>query len=274
MSQIKAKQINFTAAGQLIIGTATGGTYLTKGTEGQVLRATASGVEWATPETVDTTQIISPDLFNKVVATDADGIDVFVANDTGDATVNVLSFVKGAESDEKLSFETSTGNVTLTASGTEDDVNIVIVPKGAGEVVFGSSGDGYITADSGHDLTITGGDATGNLFLNGSTAGKVFYALDDTDPDTEVATVGDIADAIANIPTPEPYQVLRYAGDATFTLPATHVIATLVVTINGLGVDVAAYSVTTNVLTFNTGTLGYTLEASDKVVFMFENAVA
>jgi hypothetical protein len=63
------------------------------------------------------------------------------------------------------------GDVTITATGTNGDINLV--PNGTGQVVIGPAGDGVISADAGQTLSIIGNDT---LVLS-STAGDIVMTL-------------------------------------------------------------------------------------------------
>lgn len=66
---------------------------------------------------------------------------------------------------------TADGDVTITANGTNGDINLV--PNGTGSVVVGPAGAGVISADADQTLTITGN----NTLVLESTAGDVVMKL-------------------------------------------------------------------------------------------------
>ena len=67
---------------------------------------------------------------------------------------------------------TAAGDVTLTATGTNADINLV--PNGTGKVVVGAAAaDGVIASDAGYALTVTGG----SVLTLGSTTGDTTMSL-------------------------------------------------------------------------------------------------
>jgi hypothetical protein len=74
---------------------------------------------------------------------------------------------------------TTGGDVTLTATATNGDINLV--PNGTGAVIIGPAGAGVIASDAGQSLTVTGttvltlGSGAGDIVLSlaGTTANKV-----------------------------------------------------------------------------------------------------
>ena len=85
----------------------------------------------------------------------------------------VAEFVGASATDDFFVFNTATsaGTLRIEASGTSTDIDIRIVPKGAGEVFIGDAGNGVIQADDTFDLTVAGGDNGGDLILKGGTTG-------------------------------------------------------------------------------------------------------
>ncbi len=260
MSQVKAKQLKLNAAGDILIGGVNGaGTVLPVGSNSQVLRVVDGNLSW-----VDnlSDRIVSADNASHVVAS-SDEVSITV-----DETL-VASFATALAADSHLSVVADAGKITLEATGSAENVDLILAAKGDGDVVIGSSGSGAIQADDGYDLKLLGGAGAGNLFLNGGGTGKVYYADDATDPNKEIATKGDIAAAVGDVSVPVQGRT-QFTGDETFALPASVLVPSVVVSINGLTLLNDKYSVddATKVLTFSN--LPYELDAMDEVVVLYD----
>ena len=162
------------------------------------------------------------------------------------------------------------------AKGTAADVSVNITPQGAGEVVIGTTGGGIIQASTGDDLSLLGGSGAGNLFLFSGGSGKVYYGTDATNPDLEVATVGGVTLAITTAVTAaKVYQVTQqFTGDQTLTIDSGTLADSIILMINGLGVEPLyfSYDGSTHVVTVNTAGLGYSLDSTDKVVLIYDTS--
>lgn len=260
MSQVKAKQLKLNAAGDILIGGTNGaGTVLPIGNNNQVLGVSNGTLTW-TDFSAD--RIISSNEKTSVVASEND-----VTVTVNDKVVTVFEIAESADSN--LEIIADAGHVTLAAVGAGDDVDLILSAKGEGDVVIGASGSGTIQADDGYDLTILGGAGAGNLFLNGGGTGKVYYAEDATDPSKELATIGDIAEAVGGVSVPAQGRV-EVAGDAVITLPAGVIAESVIVNINGLTIKDDYYSINseTKVLTFSG--LPYALDSADEVLVTFD----
>jgi hypothetical protein len=262
MSQLKAKQLKLPEAGSLLIG-GTGGTGTTisaTGNGAKILRVVSGAPAWSVND-----YLTSANGFNTAKMTDAKGLEVAVQNAGGTAAVTLATFKSGSAADENFVFSSTAGTLNIAAQGTASDIDIVIAPKGGGDVIIGNAGGGIIQADDGEDLALKGGQGVGNMFLNGGGTGKIYYADDATDALKEIATVGGIqAAARTQIRT-------EYAGDAaSFALNAKTIDASVIPHVNGLVIKANQFSVnaTTKVVTF-TG-LPYTLDNVDQVVFTYE----
>lgn len=258
MSQVKAKQLKLAAAGDLLIGGNNGsGTTLSIGTTGHVLRVVDSAPKWEVNN-----NLTSADGGTSITATDT------TINFVSDAK-NVATFGATATADSVLSLTADVGKLTLAAAGDAADVDVVIAPKGEGEVIIGTSGGGVIQADDGFDLKLMGGAGAGNLLLAGGGTGKVYYAGDASDPLKEVATKGDIDSAVGAATVSQTRT--EYAGNATsFALDTKAILTSVIAYINGLVVkdDFFAVDPATKVVTFSG--LPYTLDDLDQVVFTYE----
>lgn len=272
MSQLKAKQMKLSAAGDLLIG-GTGGTGTTISATGngdKILRVVNGAPAWSIND-----HLTSNNGFNTVTATDGTGVVFSVQNAAGTAAQKLITLAAGSASDENLTITSTAGKVTVGAAGSAADVDIVIAPQGNGDVIIGNAGGGIIQAEDGEDLALQGGDGGGNLFLMGGdaaqngTAGKIYYAADSTDPTKEVATIGEIAQAVAAAKVTTTRK--EFAGTDTFTLDAKTINGSISSYINGSLIEatVAHFEPTTQVMTFGAG-LPYTLDANDKVVFTYE----
>lgn len=262
MSQLKAKQLKLSAAGDLLIG-GTGGTGTTIAATGQgdkILRVVNGAPAWSLNDNLK-----SANGFNTLKVEDGKGLDLKVQNAAGTAGTTLATFKPGSVADEKFEFSSAAGTLSIAAAGTADDIDIVIAPKGGGDVIIGNAGGGIIQADDGEDLALKGGDGLGNLFLNGGGTGKIYYADDAMDASKEIATVGGIA-AAARTQTRE-----EFTGAASaYTLKPKAMVESVIVHLNGLTLIDDYYTVnpTTKVVTFST--LPYTLDANDQVVFTYE----
>jgi hypothetical protein len=267
MSQLKAKQLKLPEAGALLIGGVggTGTTISASGKDDQILRVVSGSPVWSVNDHLN-----SINTFNKVTATDETGVKIAVENVDGTEAVDFATFKSGVTTDENFEFSGDTGRLTIAAKGTEANIDIVIAPQGTGEVIIGNSGGGIIQADDDEDLALFGGAGSGNLFLNGGGTGKIYYASDATDPDLEIATVGAVSTAVEAAKVTQTRS--EFDGSQTFTLDNKTIPASIIVHLNGLAVksDLYAYNGTTKVVTFNTVLLGYTLDASDQIVFTYE----
>lgn len=117
------------------------------------------------------------------------GLTTLVANQilfgNGTAPVSQDSDLTFVASTNTLTVGTSTlagtlgGDVTLTATATNADINLI--PNGTGAIVIGPAGAGLIESESGQPLTIKGNTTltvqagTGNIIMNlsGTTANKL-----------------------------------------------------------------------------------------------------
>jgi hypothetical protein len=267
MSQLKAKQLKLAAEGDLLIG-GTGGTgtvISATGKADQILRVVDGRPAWSINDNLK-----SENTFNTVKATDATGVVIDVENADGDDTITLASFKSGSASDEAFEFSSSEGSVTIAATGTATDVDLILAPKGGGDVVIGNSGGGVIQADDGEDLALFGGEGVGNLFLNGGGTGKIYYADDASDPNKEIATIGQLTEATAAATVTQ--ERSEFAGNETFTLDAKTISGSIIVHLNGLVIkeNLYIYNVGTKVITIDTGALGYTLDAVDQVIVTYE----
>lgn len=266
MSQLKAKQLKLAAAGDLLIGGAggTGTTISATGNADKILRVVNGAPAWSVNDNLK-----SANTFNSVTADDDAGVAVAVKNDAGTAATTLATFKSGSVADEAFAFSSSAGSLKIEATGTAADVDIILAPKGNGEIVIGSEGAGVIQADDGEDLSLLGGAGIGNLFLNGGGTGKVFYANDATDALKEVATKGDVQAATAAATVTQTRT--EFAGDAAqFTLNAKTIQGSIIAHVNGLVLEQSYYTYnnTTKVVTFTN--LPYTLDNIDQVVFTYE----
>jgi hypothetical protein len=103
-------------------------------------------------------------------------------------------------------------DVTITATGTNGDINLV--PNGTGAVVIGPAGAGVIASDAGQTLTVTG--ATG-LTL-GATAGDITLSLANNTTDKVTVSgpsAADYATGLADADLVNKYYVDTVAGSAT-----------------------------------------------------------
>lgn len=265
MTQLRPKQLKFNGAGDLIVGAANGGgAYLARGAQGTMLRVINGGLTWTTLD-----QITSSNTHNIVTATDGAGITMSVQNSDNSAAVPMLTLSPGAN-DAKLDITNDANGVVLSVSATAADANIWLKPQAGGEVIIGQTGGGIIQSDDNEDLTILGGAGAGNLFLMHGGTGKLFYAADATDPLREIATLGDIKGAVA-----AGRGRFEYAGNApSFVVPGSAVLNSVEVFINGLIAPVGEYSIdsTSRVVTFDAAKIGYTFDAQDKIVFLYNAA--
>ena len=267
MSQLKAKQLKLPEAGSLLIG-GTGGTGTTISAAGKadkILRVVNGAPAWSTND-----HLVSNNGFNTVTTTDAVGVVFGVENAGGTATVKLASFLSGAATDENFEFSRATGTLSIAAKGTEADIDIVIAPQGNGDVIIGNAGGGIIQADDGEDLALMGGHGAGNLFLNGGGLGKIYYASDANDATREISTIGDVQAAVNGAKVTQTRS--QFDGSQTFTLNAKTVPASIIAHVNGLAIKDTfyAYNGSTNIVTFNTAALGYTMDNVDQVVFTYE----
>ena len=262
MSQLKAKQLKLAAAGDLLIG-GTGGTGTTIAATGngdKILRVVNGAPAWSLNDNLK-----SANGFNTIKVEDGKGLDVSVQNSGGTAATTLATFKSGSAADEKFEFSSTAGTLSIAAAGTADNIDIVIAPKGGGDVIIGNAGGGIIQADDAEDLAIRGGEGIGNLFLNGGGTGKIFYANDANDSLREIATIGNVASAVRTQVRTE------FAGDAaSFALNAKTIDESVIPHINGLVIKKDNFTVnaTTKVVTFST--LPYGLDNIDQVVFTYE----
>jgi hypothetical protein len=262
MSQLKAKQLKLPAAGSLLIGGTDGtGSTLPIGSSTNILKVVSGALAWAQND-----NIASANSFNSVTTTNIDGVVIAVENADGSAANTLATFAAGNDSDEAFKFIADAAKLTIAAEGTATDIDIVIAPKGGGEVVIGNAGGGVIQADDGEDLSLMGGAGAGNLLINGGGTGKVFYNNDSSDPDKEIATVGDIAAAVSDATVTQTRS--EFTGDATFALNANVVAASVIAHINGLVIKDDFYTLTGTTVAFSG--LPYTLDSADQVVFTYE----
>lgn len=264
MSQLKAKQLKLPSAGDLLIG-GTGGTGTTVSATGngdKILRVVNGAPAWSLNDNLK-----SANGFNTFTMADTVGATIAVQNSAGTAATTLATFKGGSAADEKFEFSSTAGHLSIAAAGTANDIDIIIAPKGAGDVIIGNAGGGIIQADDGEDLKIMGGQGAGNLILNGGGTGRIYYGADGTDATKEIATIGTVAKAARTQIRTE------FTGEqGTFALDAKTIDASVIPHINGLVIKQNAFTVNTSnkVVTF-TG-LPYTLDANDQVVITYEVA--
>lgn len=292
MARIGAKQISVPAGGLVIGGSNGGGTVLARGASDRILRIVDDAPEWSVNDRL----------------TDASGLASVIADD-GEVLINVarvigtdpetnqsifgshtmMTFLAADTSDASFSVYSGENQLFIEADGSDTDIDIVIAPKGDGDVVIGSGTGGAISANAGEDLVISGGDGGGNLFLFHGGTGRVFYSepFGEGQPivlDREVATIGDItsrvADAVATSDTPQFRTEL--AGDVPFVLalndvdhPTKTVIIppSIIISINGAIIPSSMYSFNpdTQTVAFNAN-LPYALDADDIFIATYELA--
>ena len=261
MSQLKAKQLKLASAGDLLVGGNNGtGSSLSIGSAGQILRVVDSSPTWSANDT-----LTSSDGGTSITTTDT------VINFVSD-TKSVATFGVEENADSFLTMTASVGKLTLAGDGSADDVDVVISPKGEGEVIIGTSGGGAIQAEDGFDLKLLGGEGAGNLILMGGGTGKVYYADDASDPLREVATLGDIESAIGDSLVSQTRS--EFAGNAiSFALNSKAVITSVIAHINGLVIEEDYFTVDPSDKTVTFSGLPYILDAQDSVVFTYEITV-
>ena len=93
-------------------------------------------------------------------------VDTDSTADSVDLTANsnlVAQFQGVASAVNQFVFtNAATGNgVEIEAVGTDTNIDIVLTPKGSGEVILGSTGDASLSTDAGDNLTISTGDNSG-----------------------------------------------------------------------------------------------------------------
>jgi len=264
MSQLKAKQLKLPAAGDLLIG-GTGGTGTTVAATGngdKILRVVNGAPAWSLNDNLK-----SANGFNTLTIADGVGATLAVQNSAGTAATTLATFKSGSVADEKFEFSSTAGTLNIAAAGSANDIDIVIAPKGGGDVIIGNAGGGIIQADDGEDLKLMGGQGAGNLILNGGGTGRIYYGADATDASREVATIGTVSAATRTQVRTE------FAGNAaSFALNAKTIDDSVIPHINGLVIKKDFYTVnaSTKVVTF-TG-LPYGLDDVDQVVFTYEVA--
>lgn len=115
--------------------------------------------------------------------TSAVALDADLAFNSGTNTLTVgTATIQGGATD-----------VTITATGTNGDINLV--PNGTGQVVIGPAGDGVISADAGQTLSIIGNDT---LVLS-STAGDIVMTLANNTTDKVTVSGPSAADYATNL---------------------------------------------------------------------------
>jgi hypothetical protein len=107
-------------------------------------------------ENLQQDEIISLDTFTSVKA--ANTGTQFNGNVDGTKTL-VGEVLAGAATDSKFVLDTRTaGEIAISAvSNTATDVDLRLVAQGAGHVIIGETGVGFIQADDGYDMTVAGG---------------------------------------------------------------------------------------------------------------------
>lgn len=269
MSHLKAKQIAFTAANQLIIGNGNGGgKLLTPGTTGQILKMGATGLEWSVSNI-----LASANGLNKIELIDDKGIAFFVEGQDGTGSYKLIDLVQGADNNNHVKISNTANAVTMYAEGDTADVDLVLMPKGNGDVIIGTLDEalGTIQSDDETDLLVKGGDNGGNLFLTGgSNGGKIYYAADALDPLKEVATVGTVQTQVREA-TKNGVTKAYYAGDAVITLPEGYEVGTVEVFVNGAILMAGEFSVdaTSRVLSYVSSEMGYTVDGQDEVLVKY-----
>lgn len=267
MSQLKAKQLKLAAEGDLLIGGVggTGTTISASGKADQILRVVNGRPAWTINDNLK-----SENTFNSVTTVDETGVTITVENAAGDAAVELATFVAGPESDESFEFRTAEGSVTIAAKGTTPDVDLILAAQGGGDVVIGTAGGGIIQADDNEDLALFGGEGSGNLFLNGGGTGKLYYANDATDPDKEIATLGDLQAVTAGAMITQTRS--QFAGDEVLQLDSKAITESIIIHLNGLAIvqEDYIYNVSTKIVTLSPVALGYSLDSSDQVIITYE----
>lgn len=76
--------------------------------------------------------------------------------------------VANVDADSKLEITLVNGEARLAATSTAADADVRIVAQGAGQVIIGEEGAGFIQADDTYDMTVAGGAGNGKLNLKGS----------------------------------------------------------------------------------------------------------
>lgn len=266
MTQLRAKQVFFANPGELLIGGASNrGTYLPKGAQGNILRVINGGLTWTTLD-----QISSANARNIVTATDGAGVTISVQNAANTAAVPLVKLSSGVTGDSRLDISNDANGLTLSASSTSANANIWLKPQAGGEVVIGQAGGGVIQSDANEDLSILGGAGAGNLFLSHGGTGKLFYAVDASNPLREIATIGDIKASVQNAAGR-----FEYAGNATsFVVPQSAILNSVEVFVNGLILRNNEYTIdsTSRAITFDYTRIGYTFDSLDNIVLLYNAA--
>lgn len=264
MSQLKPKQLKLAAAGDLLIGgtSGTGTTISATGNGDKILRVVNGAPAWSVND-----HLVSPNGFNSATMIDAKGMVVAVQNAAGTAPVTLATFKSGSASDENFVFSSTQNTLSIAAQGTASDIDVVIAPKGNGDVIIGNAGGGIIQADDGEDLAIKGGDGLGNLFLNGGGSGKIYYADDATNALKEIATVGNVAAAVRTQTRNE-----FDGSQAAFILASKTIGDSIIAHVNGLVVKSNQYTYNSANQTVTFSNLPYALDSNDQVVFTYEVA--
>lgn len=78
---------------------------------------------------------------------------------------------------------TSAGTLRLLAQGDTADIDIRLVPQGAGSVIIGETGHGLVQAEDTYNLTVAGGNNGGNLYLKGGSTGGLTVVQTDAGND-------------------------------------------------------------------------------------------
>jgi len=165
-------------------------------------------------------EIVSADTLTSVKA--ADGAIEFYGDVDGTKT-KVGDIVTSDTQDSNFQIDLGTaGEVRVEAiSGTADDVDIRLVPQGAGQVIIGDAGAGFIQAEDGYDLTLAGGDNAagdaGNIILRGGN--------------------GSGTDGVVEIQDADSQAVMTFLGSASATGYVTATNGTTSVTLGAAGTE-------------------------------------
>lgn len=164
-------------------------------------------------------EIVSLDTFTSVRAANT-GVEISV--DVGGSKTKVMDVVGGVDTNTDLTVNFGTADeIRLEAAGSVPDVDIRLVPQGAGQVFIGETGDGTIQADDGFNLILAGGDnASGD-------GGDVVIRAGD----------GSGADGIVDIQNANEASIARFVGTAADTGYATVTSGTTTVTFGAEGTE-------------------------------------
>lgn len=77
--------------------------------------------------------------------------------------------VANVDADSKLDITLINGEARVAVTSTDVDADLRLVAQGAGQIIIGEEGAGFIQADDTFDMTVAGGSGGGKLNLKGST---------------------------------------------------------------------------------------------------------